>query len=318
MGGGWLLVAAMSDSETTSDARVKADAAGEHLDLEGRLLVRAVDPSNERLNGRATTVALGEGGVASRRGPLSCQRIYQAAGRGICLRVAASGVDYRMEIFDARQQRVHEETLDGIPSRARVSRTGRWGSVTTFVDGHSYATDSGFSTKTLIIDMRSGKSLANLEQFDVYKDGEKIDAPDFNFWGTTFADDDDTFYATLGTGGKRSLVKGSLRERRVDVLRENVECPSLSPDQSRIAYKKRVGGPSDWRLHVLDLESGRDVAAGRAPLDRRPGRVARRRRRALRRRHERLGDPRRRRRAARAGAAPSRLADGARMTTTLE
>jgi hypothetical protein len=40
------------------------------------------------------------------------------------------------------------------------------------------------------------------------------------------------------------------------VLRENVECPSLSPDNRRLAYKKRVGpSPDSWRLHVLDLAS---------------------------------------------------------------
>jgi uncharacterized repeat protein (TIGR01451 family) len=42
------------------------------------------------------------------------------------------------------------------------------------------------------------------------------------------------------------------------MLHENVECPSISPDNSRIAFKKRVGdnlnGPG-WRFHVLDLET---------------------------------------------------------------
>jgi Tol biopolymer transport system component len=35
----------------------------------------------------------------------------------------------------------------------------------------------------------------------------------------------------------------------------NVECPSLSPDGTRIAFKKRVSGnlSAPWRLYVLDL-----------------------------------------------------------------
>jgi hypothetical protein len=201
-------------------------------------------------------------------GRLACQRVYETAGRGICLSVAPSGVDYRLQLFDRRHRAVVERPLEGLPSRARVSPSGRFGSITTFVTGHSYASPGSFSTQTTVLDMASGEALAELEQFEVEKDGETIDSPDFNFWGTTFSRDDDTFYATLGTGDERYLVRGSLRERRVEVLRENVECPSLSPDETRVAYKKRVGGPSDWRLHVLDLRTGRDVAlAERRSID---------------------------------------------------
>jgi Tol biopolymer transport system component len=35
-------------------------------------------------------------------------------------------------------------------------------------------------------------------------------------------------------------------------MRSNVECPSLSPDGKRLAFKKRVDAVS-WRLAVLDL-----------------------------------------------------------------
>src|SRR5690606_13253616 len=40
---------------------------------------------------------------------------------------------------------------------------------------------------------------------------------------------------------------------------EDVECPSLSPDDRRIAYKQRVDngiGPAVWNVWVLDLDSG--------------------------------------------------------------
>jgi hypothetical protein len=258
VGGAWVVIAALSDDSNTSDARVSV-SGGERLDLEGRLLVRAVDKGDERLNGHATNVALGTKPTKARAGALACERIYEAAGRGICLYQAASGVDYRMRVFDKRYRTVNERALEGLPSRARVSPSGRWGATTSFVSGHAYANPGTFSTKTQIVDMRNGEPVVNLEQFDVERDGKTIDAPDFNFWGVTFAHDDDTFYATLATGGTRYLVKGSLRDRRVKVLKPNVECPSLSPDETRIAYKKRVGGVSDWRLHVLDLKTGRDV-----------------------------------------------------------
>ena len=89
------------------------------------------------------------------------------------------------------------------------------------------------------------------------RDGERFRAVDFNFWGVTFAADSDRFYATLGTGGAVHLVEGRVSTGRLDVVLEGVECPSLSPDQTRVAFKKRVplGMGYGWRLQVLDLQS---------------------------------------------------------------
>jgi hypothetical protein len=266
LGGGWVLAASLRSDSTTSDARVRVANAPKPVRAAPlapvaaarALMVRAVDPRDDRLNGRLTRVKLGEA-TGGQAGKLACQRVYFAAGRGLCLALESSGVDYSARIFDDDMVVRHEFRLEGLPSRARVSPGGRFGSFTTFVSGDSYAEPGAFSTRTKIVDMRTGRQVADLEQFTVIKDGEKIDSPDFNFWGVTFARDEDRFYATLSTGGERYLVEGSLRDRRVTVLRENVECPSLSPDGTRLAYKKRVGGPEDWRLHVLDLATMRDV-----------------------------------------------------------
>ena len=37
--------------------------------------------------------------------------------------------------------------------------------------------------------------------------------------------------------------------------KDGIECPSLSPDNTRLAFKKRVAGTGlpKWRLYVLDL-----------------------------------------------------------------
>ncbi|MFG1606711.1 hypothetical protein [Actinoplanes sp. NPDC049265] len=52
-------------------------------------------------------------------------------------------------------------------------------------------------------------------------------------------------------------MRGDFRKRQVVTLRENVECPSLSPDGTRIAFKEAVGGDParGWRLSVLDLKT---------------------------------------------------------------
>jgi dipeptidyl aminopeptidase/acylaminoacyl peptidase len=267
LGGGWVVISS-KDASTTSTARVELASDGPSeaqsdpdaaVKLDGELLVRTVDPDDPRLNGRLARLAPGAGKPARDSGRLACQRVDMAAGAGLCLALAPSGVEYRALIFDRRYHVRHELALSGLPSRARVSPRGRWGAVTTFTSGDAYAAPGAFSTRTWVIDMRSGRRVADLERFTAMKDGKRLDSPDLNYWGVTFARDEDTFYATLSTGGRRYLVKGSLAERRVELLRTNVECPSLSPDGRHLAYKKRVGEVQEWRLHVLDLKTDRDV-----------------------------------------------------------
>jgi Tol biopolymer transport system component len=37
-----------------------------------------------------------------------------------------------------------------------------------------------------------------------------------------------------------------------------VECPSLSPDETRIAFKRSLNSHGSWRLYVLDLHTMRE------------------------------------------------------------
>jgi hypothetical protein len=180
-----------------------------------------------------------------------CERVYFAAGRALCL-MPDTGVGWQYQAFilgPELEVRGRVE-LPGLISRARISPDGRYGATTGFVTGHSYR-DKGFSTYTALIDLETASEIADLESFEVVRDGEVLRAPDVNFWGVTFADDSDRFYATMQTRGKTYLIEGSVRDRRAQVVHEDVECPSLSPDGTRIAYKKRHG--DGWRLTVLDL-----------------------------------------------------------------
>ncbi len=186
---------------------------------------------------------------------LACERVDYSAGRGICLTVDRGAVTtYGATIFDQDLRSVATLDLPGLPSRTRVSADGRHGAMTNFVYGDSYAAAT-FSTRTQLLDLSTGESLGDLEQFTATKDGKVIDAADRNYWGVTFGTGDE-FYATLQTGGRRYLVKGDLGTRSVEVVTDDVECPSLSPDGTRIAFKQRSTGALgqiQWRIAVLDL-----------------------------------------------------------------
>jgi hypothetical protein len=193
---------------------------------------------------------------------LKCVRFYAANGTGVCLQ-SNPGVlkqSNRALLLDADLRTERTFPLAGTPSRARVSPSGRFAAWTVFVSGESYAS-AFFSTRTSILDTETMKLIPSLETFDITLDGKSYEAADVNFWGVTFAADDDTFYATLNTANKTYLVRGSISRQSVTTLLENVECPSLSPDGTRVAFKKRALSRTDlWREHVLDLRTMKDTA----------------------------------------------------------
>ncbi|WP_433121545.1 TolB family protein [Micromonospora sp. CA-246542] len=191
---------------------------------------------------------------------LECLRVYAAGGTGVCLKPATAW-SYQVVVLDAALNQKRTLSVPGLPNRARVSASGRMVSWTTFVGGDSY-TASGFSTRTGILDTVTGATVPSLEGFAVTRDGRAYRSADVNYWGVTFTADDNRFYATMSTGGKRYLVRGDVAARTVETLRENVECPSLSPDGTRLAFKQAIDADpgKGWRLSVLDLASGRITA----------------------------------------------------------
>jgi hypothetical protein len=200
---------------------------------------------------------------------LPCSRIYMAAGNGICLSDRGDILNpYKVVFFGPDFKERSSSPLPGVPSRTRVSPDGKYGASTVFVTGDSYAPGS-FSTRTSIWGMATGAHLVDLEQFSVWMNGKQIQSVDFNFWGVTFDPaNSDHFFATLGTQGHTYLVSADLTAKKATVLRDGVECPSLSPDGTRIAFKQRTsaGGPDlpTWQPAVLDLSTLRDHALGEA------------------------------------------------------
>ena len=191
---------------------------------------------------------------------LVCERAYFSMSRGVCL-VDEDGATTRhyAEIFDEHFARLHKLPLTGLPSRVRVSPNGRRAGITVFERGHSYA-EAGFSTRTTIVDTIAGRDLGHLEQYAITRDGARFHAVDFNFWGVTFAQDSNKFFATLASGDVKYLIEGDVDGRRGRVVRTGVECPSLSPDNTRIAYKHRLPAEGRWQLRVYDLRTGAELA----------------------------------------------------------
>jgi hypothetical protein len=192
---------------------------------------------------------------------MACDRVYYQGGRGVCEAVEAALIPpYAYFMFDDHLVPTERKALAGIPSRARVSSNGRRAALTVFVTGHSYA-QGGFSTATTIHDTATGRPLDNLEAYSVTRDGAVFNELDFNFWGVTFARDSNRFYATLRSGGVNYLVEGNVDQRSARVIHTGVECPSLSPDNRRLAFKKRVEGNATvgWQVAVLDLATMKET-----------------------------------------------------------
>lgn len=195
---------------------------------------------------------------------LACERVHVAGSRGVCLSAKRGFLTtYDAWILDSSSAPGARIALTGPPSRARVSPDGRLVSFTVFESGHSYAS-ADLSTRTTLVETASTAPLPDLEEWPVLRDGAAFREDDFNFWGVTFAAGGQRFYATLATGGNVFLVEGDIAGRQMRVVREGVECPSLSPDGKRIAFKSRrdSGARVGWGLRILDLESGAET-----PLD---------------------------------------------------
>jgi hypothetical protein len=215
-----------------------------------------------RTGGQVAAAPLGDAPGTAVAAGLRCDRVAFATTAGICVaRGGGFAAGYRAQIFGPDFRVRSAVGMEGVPSRARVSRDGRYGTVTMFVTGHSYVQAGAFSTQTTLIDIARGRTIANLEDFTVTRGGRQVTAIDVNYWGVTFdPHDSDRFWATLATGGHTYLIEGSVSARTARTIHENVECPSISPDGTRIAYKKRTGSASSpWHLAVLDLATRRET-----------------------------------------------------------
>ncbi|MFF0269760.1 hypothetical protein [Kribbella sp. NPDC004536] len=242
----------------TADASENAVpvVTGQPMRLDGRTLYfRNLAPGPD--TGKLAAVPVADPATARRVGDLHCDRFAAAHGTAICLRLKPGSLPPVTDliVLDANLRELHRDTLPGTPSRARVSPDGRFVNWTLFVTGDSYAA-TGFSTRTGLYEVRTGRLVKSVEELAVFVNGKRYYASDVNFWGITFAADGNRFYLTMASKGKTYLIEADLRAYRGTAIAENVECPSLSPDGRRIAYKQKVSS-GIWRLAVLDLTTHR-------------------------------------------------------------
>jgi hypothetical protein len=214
--------------------------------------------------GQAATVALADPSGERALSGHACDRVYASRELVSCLQtINEIPTKYEAATYDSSLKRLDAWALGGIPSRTRLSRDNLLIGTTVFVAGHSYAS-AGFSTET-VIRGRDGTVHGNLEEFSLISDGTRIKASDRNIWGVTFIPGDPAgFYATASSQGHIWLVRGDLNARTLTVVASGIECPSISPDGTRIAFKKSTTGTlvGHRNIAVLDIASGMETVLG--------------------------------------------------------
>jgi hypothetical protein len=249
--------AASSSAPASSGASVWKLPAGP------RIVFRNTEPGPDA--GMVASVPLSSPDARRTISALACERVYATRKALSCMSKSGTNpIGYRETLYGADGAESRFWPLPGAPSRTRLSSDSKLAAWTAFVDGESYE-GVKFSTQTIITAMY-GTYYGPLDAFTFLIDAKPYTAVDLNYWGVTFTDDGNTFYATAASAGRTWLVKGNLRGRTLVALHEGAECPSLSPDGTRVAYKKNLGTTDAprWTLAVLDLASQKETVL---PLD---------------------------------------------------
>lgn len=250
------------EADPATDTAGVATAPRGGFDGAARIVFQSTAPGD--LYGRVAVVALDDPAGPRDVTPVACDRVDAVPGRASCLRTVRATTTFTAEILDDHWRTIASWPLAGIPSRTRLSDDGTRVGVTAFVTGHAYGTHD-VSTETTIHSLDALPSgeptdLGNLEDWLLLVDGTPRKPADRNLWGVTFVDDTH-FYATAQSRelGHTWLVAGNVTARTLTTVADQVECPSVSPDGTRIAFKRdTVDGPGiHWSPAVYDIASGR-------------------------------------------------------------
>ena len=216
--------------------------------------------------GLIAMVPLDEPGGARAFVDIPCDRVAAWEGGAFCLATERGVVTkFRAHVLGPDWAVQRSRPVPGIPSRTRVSPDASLVATTSFVAGHSYMS-TGFSTATEVHEIAGGQDWGNLERFTLTIGGREVRPADLNVWGVTFVDNE-VFYATAGSGDRTWLVRGDLDDRTLTSVTSDAECPAVSPDHTRVAFKIDLepGAAKVWGLAVLDLASGERTVLQRGP-----------------------------------------------------
>jgi hypothetical protein len=204
--------------------------------------------------GQLAAVPLADPAGARANLGMNCERTYATRTTGVCL-FAKRGVvqTYGIPMLDGQLRPTGQAELAGLASRVRISADSSLVATTTFVGGHSYA-QAAFSTETII--RGDGKSLATSSPGGAPSTAGPCD----RLIGISGASHSPTKRHLLCNCRQRQhglAVPGSIKGKSMISLRTDAECPSLSPDQTKIAYKRRIDSKTRgvWRLALLDLRT---------------------------------------------------------------
>lgn len=266
-GSGLYAVQAFQRFQDTQAAASTADIAAGGSSLPDESFVLFRNTASGQGYGQAATVLLSAPGAGRTLGSPACDRVYGTPNEVICLRTNRGLVtSFEAVTYDRNWNESERWALPGIPSRARIDDSGAVASTTVFVAGHSYS-GAGFSTETAIRSLDGGMETGSLEDFALTVNGSQVAAADRNIWGVTFVPGEaDAFYATAASSGRIWLVKGSISSRTLTAVHDAVECPSISPDGTRIAFKKNASSQLNphWNVVVMDLSSGLETVLDEA------------------------------------------------------
>ena len=221
----------------------------------------------KEMHGRVSMVPAGKPGSTRHVSSLSCARVHYAGGTGLCLIEEASGatVVHAAYLFDRTFTRGQRIDLTGIPTRARVSPSGRMAAITVYAEEHAPNGEERLATSSIIIDVTSGTVLANLRDFTIDGSGQPpLDGP-LDFAGVSFARDGDRFFATMSTAAEHYVVEGSIAARRVTVVASGMVSEALSSDGNHLIVKKQIGDRGRWQLAVFDLGTNTERALNQGP-----------------------------------------------------
>ena len=213
--------------------------------------------------GTIGTVPLSDPGGERALAAVACDRVYGTLQNIVCLKTNRGLVTNFEAVVLNRGLAADQELGPAGHSQPDTDQSGRLPGRHHGVCLRALLRERGFSTATTITAAQGGSVTGNLEDFALMVNGDpRSTAADRNIWGVTFAPgQSDMFYATAASSGRIWLVRGSLSARTLTAIHDGVECPSLSPDGTRIAYKKNNGGTlaAHWTRRVPGPRHGKET-----------------------------------------------------------